>query len=222
MVSYKRFKIGFKILIIIFGLLTMLSGILYVTIEMRFSPDGPGTTYIFQTFYFNTFGYRPAFSGRIQFIVHPLYWLFVVLFFIGFLLSFGNIKKDISSSILKNIGYINGIILLIGLIGQIIIGRLSTLIYPEDLTSGPMYFEEYYFTISNGFIAGIILGIIIIMEPIIQFHSKIIKEEAEIVRGEPIRVHEREISGKVFCSLCGAEILDKKGGFCSKCGAPIK
>ena len=49
-----------------------------------------------------------------------------------------------------------------------------------------------------------------------------IRKEAGIVKEEPIRVHEREISGKIFCSSCGTELLDKTGPFCSKCGAPIK
>ncbi len=222
MVSYKRFKIGIKIIIILFGLLTISIGILNVGILMRFNETGPGVSSASFNIRFYTFGYTVGLGEGWEFIIHPLYWLFVVLFFIGFLLSFSNIKKDISNPILKNIGYISGIILLIGLIGQLIVGMGSWIHIPLSLTSGPLNYESHDFTINNGFIMGIILGITILMEHVIQFHSKIIKEVAEIVQEEPIRVHEREISGKVFCSSCGAELLDKTRPFCSKCGSPIK
>ena len=32
----------------------------------------------------------------------------------------------------------------------------------------------------------------------------------------------KESPGLVYCPSCGAELLDKSGGFCSKCGATIK
>ncbi len=35
------------------------------------------------------------------------------------------------------------------------------------------------------------------------------------------KIQEGKVSGKFYCSLCGAEILDIVFGYCSKCGAPI-
>ncbi|MFW9968767.1 MAG: zinc ribbon domain-containing protein [Candidatus Odinarchaeota archaeon] len=221
MTSYKRFKQIAKIIIIILGILTMFNEILGVSIYLEFRPDGPGITNTTRWIRFNVFGYNGSLSDGI-FRIHPAYWFFIVLFFIGFSLHFYNIKKDISHPILRNIGYISGILLIIGLIGQIASGIGTSFSLPEDLTSGPLIYESHTYTIGSGFIIGILLGIIISIEPLLQSHTKIIKEKEEIVKKETIRVYEREISGKIYCSSCGAEILDKSGGFCSKCGSPIK
>ena len=42
------------------------------------------------------------------------------------------------------------------------------------------------------------------------------------VKEEPVKSQERELPRITYCSSCGAEILDKTGDFCSKCGAPFK
>ena len=80
-----------------------------------------------------------------------------------------------------------------------------------------------YNDIGIGMIFAIIMAILIFGESIFLNRVKIM--EAEIVKEEPIEVQEREvkeISGKLYCSSCGDEILDKTGDFCSKCGAPLK
>ncbi|MFX1317293.1 MAG: hypothetical protein ACFE9T_15630 [Promethearchaeota archaeon] len=35
-------------------------------------------------------------------------------------------------------------------------------------------------------------------------------------------IQEKETEIKGYCKSCGAEILDKTGDFCSKCGSPLK
>jgi len=80
-----------------------------------------------------------------------------------------------------------------------------------------------HINIGIGMIFAIMTIFIIFAETIFLNRVKIM--EAEIVKEEPIEVQEREvkeISGKLYCSSCGAEILDKTGDFCSKCGSPLK
>ncbi|MCP6718922.1 MAG: hypothetical protein KJI71_01640 [Patescibacteria group bacterium] len=56
-----------------------------------------------------------------------------------------------------------------------------------------------------------------------QIPEEIIPITREIsVKEEPVKSQERELPKITYCSLCGTEILDKTGGFCSKCGASIK
>ncbi|GAH18257.1 unnamed protein product [marine sediment metagenome] len=147
---------------------------------------------------------------------HSLHLLLFVLFLIGFFLSFGNIKTNYKRRIInRNIGNIGGIIVLISGIGmsisiQFIFVGIGVLDGYETKDGVGMYFP-------------IIIAILIFGETYFLNRVKIM--EAEIVKEEPIEVQEREvkeISGKLYCSSCGEEILDKTGDFCSKCGAPLK
>ncbi len=143
---------------------------------------------------------------------YPLYWLFFALFLGGFFLSFGNIKTNYKNQIInRNIGNISGTIILMSGIGMsILIQFIRTDVSYEVKTGIGMYFP-------------IIIAILVFGETFFLNRVKIM--EAEIVKEEPIEVQEREvkeISGKLYCSSCGEEILDKTGDFCSKCGAPLK
>ena len=42
------------------------------------------------------------------------------------------------------------------------------------------------------------------------------------VKEEPVKAQERELPRITYCSSCGAEVLDRTGDFCSKCGTPYK
>ena len=71
-----------------------------------------------------------------------------------------------------------------------------------------------------------ILGTILILITILLMTIKkktpknsIIMQEKEVLM---TNLQLGQISGKSYCSSCGAEILDKTGAFCSKCGAPFK
>ncbi len=147
---------------------------------------------------------------------HSLHLLLFVLFLIGFFLSFGNVKTNYKNRIInRNIGNISGIIVLISGIGmsisiQFIFVGIDVLDGYETKDGVGMYFP-------------IIIAILVFGETFFLNRVKIM--EAEIVKEEPIEVQEREvkeISGKLYCSSCGAEILDKTGDFCSKCGSPLK
>ena len=43
-----------------------------------------------------------------------------------------------------------------------------------------------------------------------------------IIKKKIYDIHTHEKDKQIICSSCGAEILDKTGEFCSKCGSPIK
>lgn len=90
---------------------------------------------------------------------------------------------------------------------------------------------NYFWNILVFIVIPIVAIILVITIPIIFIRrrkKKIPKEIIPITREIPVKeepkkeVKEREISGRIFCSSCGEEILDKTGDFCSKCGAPIK
>ena len=146
----------------------------------------------------------------------------MILYFIGFFLNFGNIKRDYKNQIInRNLGHVSGILVLLEIIGisfmsiTVLIGINGRLSLPPEII--------LYNDIGIGMIFAIIMAILIFGESIFLNRVKIM--EAEIVKEEPIEVQEREvkeISGKLYCSSCGEEILDKTGDFCSKCGAPLK
>jgi len=56
-----------------------------------------------------------------------------------------------------------------------------------------------------------------------QIPKEIIPITREIpVKEELVKTQESKLPRITYCSSCGAEILDKTGDFCSKCGAPFK
>jgi len=160
--------------------------------------------------------------GGDDFAPYPLYWFFVILYFIGFFLNFGNIKGDYKKQIInKNLGYVSGLLILLGIIGISFMSITSTIGINDRLSLPPEIIVHT--NIGIGMIFAIMMISIIFAETIFLNRVKIM--EAEIVKEEPIEVQEREvkeISGKLYCSSCGAEILDKTGDFCSKCGSPLK
>ena len=142
-----------------------------------------------------------------------LHWIF---------LNFGNIKRDYKVQIInRNLGYISGLLILLGIIGlsfksiTVLIGINDRLHLPPEI--------NVHNDIGIGMIFAIIMAILIFGETIFLNRVKIMEEE--IVKEAPIEVQEREvkeISRKLFFPSCGAEILDKTAEFCSKCGAPLK
>ncbi|MFX1340632.1 MAG: zinc ribbon domain-containing protein [Promethearchaeota archaeon] len=155
-----------------------------------------------------------------SFNISPFFWFFITLFYIGFFLNFGYIKEKQDNQILKNLGFLSGILVLISIIG-ILTTSISTakITYP-GLTES-IYSRSVTATIDLGFYSGIILVLFIFLESILQNYTNILQKD-KLVKEEHIIRREREISGKVFCSSCGAEIVDATGDFCSKCGAPLK
>ena len=70
----------------------------------------------------------------------------------------------------------------------------------------------------------VFVGIIILISLIIRYYKRQIPKEVLISEKQEIQpeVHNIQISEKIFCSLCGAEILDETGDYCSKCGGSLK
>ena len=66
--------------------------------------------------------------------------------------------------------------------------------------------------------------IIILISLIIRYYKRQIPKEVLISEKQEIQpeVQNIQISEKSFCSLCGAEILDETGDYCSKCGGSLK
>ena len=145
---------------------------------------------------------------------HSLHLLLFIMFLVGFFLNFGNIKTNYKSKILnRNLGNISGIILLISGIGM----YLSI----HFITIGVSGLHDYQTDTGIGTYLPIIIAILVFSEAFFLNRVKVITEK-EPFKEEPIKAPEIEISGKVYCSSCGEEILDRTGDFCSKCGAPIK
>ena len=147
---------------------------------------------------------------------HSIHLLLFIVFLAGFFLGFGNIKTNYKNKIInKNLGNISGGILLISGIGM----YFSIHFIPIGVSG----LDNYQTNTGLGAYLPIIIAILVFGETFFLNRVKIM--EAEIVKEEPIEVQEREvkeISGKLYCSSCGDEILDKTGDFCSKCGAPLK
>ena len=66
--------------------------------------------------------------------------------------------------------------------------------------------------------------VIILIFLIIRYYKRQIPREVLISEKQEIQpeVQNIQISEKIFCSLCGAEILDETGDYCSKCGGSLK
>lgn len=104
-------------------------------------------------------------TGGNDFAPYPLYWFFVILYFIGFFLSFGNIKRDYKiKTINRNLGYISTIIVLIGIIG-IMSMSITSLIGINDRLHLPhnILINE---RLGIGFLFAVILIILIFAEAI--------------------------------------------------------
>lgn len=145
---------------------------------------------------------------------HSLHLLLFVLFLIGFFLSFGNIKTNYKNKMInRNLGNISGIILLISGIGMSISINFTTVGVVSSL--------DYETNIGLGVYLPIIIAILVFGETYFLNRVKFIPVK-ETIKEEPTKIQEIQISGKIYCSSCGAEILDKTGDFCSKCGAPLK
>jgi len=136
------------------------------------------------------------------------------MFLVGFFLNFGNIKTNYKSKILnRNLGNISGLILLISGIGMYLSIHFITVGVPE--------LDDYQTNTGIGVYLPIIIAILVFGETFFLNRIKVITEK-EPFKEELIKAPEIEISGKIYCSSCGAEILDKTGDFCSKCGTSIK
>ena len=131
-------------------------------------------------------------------------WFGLILIFIsGYFLVLLDIKKA----------------LILGFIGIILIGINFGII-----------FWSYFYRISEisgtttllfAFYIGFISWILMVILNFITVFF--VKSEKITMAQEPKR--QQPVSPgfqKVYCSSCGAEILDVAGGFCSKCGAPLK
>jgi len=145
---------------------------------------------------------------------HSLHLLLFIMFLVGFFLNFGNIKTNYKSKILnRNLGNISGLILLISGIGMYLSIHFITVGVPE--------LDDYQTNTGIGVYLPIIIAILVFGETFFLNRIKVITEK-EPFKEELIKAPEIEISGKIYCSSCGAEILDKTGDFCSKCGTSIK
>jgi hypothetical protein len=109
--------------------------------------------------------------------------------------------------------------LILGIIGIILIGINFGLIFAhnyhlinEDLGTPHLLFAFYIWLILW------ILMIILNFITVFFVKSEKITTAVEPKREQPVSLGFQ----KVYCSSCGAEILDVAGAFCSKCGTPLK
>lgn len=217
MVDYRTFKIVMKGIIFLFWILTLSLGIVDVQIEMTSTL----AEYYLNTVSYFAYGYNVSFYSGESLVLHPLYWLFVTLFFISLFLNLGYIKKNSDKYILRNLGYFSGIIMLISLLGLLIIPIGSTDINNPPFTGSISNLSRSYY-MGVGFTWGIILVIVMFAEPIIQNYTNIIKKE--VISKEVKLTKVPEMKGVIifYCSSCGADVLDYTSDFCSKCGERLK
>ena len=92
--------------------------------------------------------------------------------------------------------------------GMIKLGNNMDLTEISSISAYPLKLVKqlFYEFIGRNAIAGRFEGNVFVLEAL----NKDKKEEVN------------ESSGLVYCPSCGTELLDKSGGFCSKCGAIIK
>jgi predicted amidophosphoribosyltransferase len=66
--------------------------------------------------------------------------------------------------------------------------------------------------------------IVVLVSLIIIYKRRKTLKEVLISKNQERITEEQEdlISEKVFCQLCGEEILDEEGEYCSKCGGALK
>ena len=95
---------------------------------------------------------------------------------------------------------------------------LIFLAIPDFLIPGYSYSEyaSLYLTYTILFI--FLLALVIGMNAIVKRYIKRSMEEKQVINKENV-ANEGKLK---ICSSCGAEILDKTGDFCSKCGSPVK
>ena len=91
------------------------------------------------------------------------------------------------------------------------------LLFPSFLIPEYNYNEDaniyLTYTVLFIFFIALTIGINVIVK---RYIKRSIEENVTI---QPVSNNKRNLK---LCSSCGAEILDKTGDFCSKCGAPIK
>lgn len=118
-------------------------------------------------------------GGGDNFAPYPLYWFFVILYFIGFFLNFGNIKRDYKNRIInKNLGYISALLILLGIIGISFMSFTSLIGIGDRLGIPPE--TDIQINIGIGMIFAIMMISIIFAETIFLNRVKIM--EAEIVK----------------------------------------
>lgn len=148
-------------------------------------------------------------------IIHPIFYFALILFWIGFFLSFGNIKRDYKNQIInKNLGYISGLLILLGIIGITASAMGSSIGFTHPSISIIYMITRVEFNFE--FYSGILMLILIFGETMFLNRVRIIEEETKIVI-----IKNNEVPRVIYCSGCGIEILDKSKKFCSECGAKI-
>jgi len=112
--------------------------------------------------------------------------------------------------------------IIFGLIISIIMGGYANIYYiAGNLLSGAAYFLMF-----TSFIIIIESLALFVLYPVLYLRLRKkrltkVEKTGEKIDEIPIKQN-RDVQKGVYCQSCGAEIPDKTGGFCSKCGAPIK
>jgi len=214
-----KFNIITKILIILFGILTIFLPVVMVVISG--DATNPTQTFIFY-FRFGIVYFPQTFSEEVYGIGAsynvPLYTMFVIIFTVAYFLNFGYFKKDEISELRSKLDLVSVILMLLGLFGCTF-SAIGTTGISKPSSTNISYLSNTNTTLS-GFSFGIITILIVLVEYIVLEKSNLLTSEktTEII----IAPSERVNKTIVHCSSCGSEIVDISGGFCSKCGAPIE
>lgn len=170
----KIFTIIFKILILIFGIISIFLG--FERIEISGTTTNPVDT-INLNYYFGVTSFPTRFVGSGYGITYNnvVYLLFIITFIIGFILNFGYFKKKESSRLRINFALISIILLGIGLVGSIFSPILTMLIIefpPTEITS-----FSFKLHLLIGFYMAIIVIVLVLAEYIISEKTTLINRK---------------------------------------------
>lgn len=187
-----------------FGISSLLSSIISIIFTVE---------YLTGSLYLNaSFGVliHPTYLDSDVYYNKPLYFFFSLMFFIGYIINFGYIKKESLPQFTRYFGFGSAILMGFSLTGLIFTAN-NTIelisIPPASITSFNRRTE-----FGSGVQAAIFIIILILIESIILEKMDISDKKTNFI----------EVKKVLFiCEMCGSKIIDEKGTFCSKCGAPI-
>lgn len=229
---YQLYRKIIKGVIILLWILIVAFPIAIVTIEVICNscsiPSSGGTITSFHDhnripFYIWGFIEPYIYNNITEYFTPPnaFFYISLTLFWLGLIASFGNIKQNYKNQIInKNLGYLSALLIILAIIGIFFASTSVNSGYSHPSIN--ISYKGKSWRAGAGLTFSIILIIIISTETFILNRIKIIQEEAILTKETKREIRNSQILRKLFCSSCGAEILDNSGDFCSKCGAPLK
>lgn len=162
-----------KILILIFGIASLFLG--FESLEISGTITESQETF-YHLFYFGVISYPSRIDRSGYGIVNPVivYYLFVIIFIVGFLLNFVYFKKKKVSKLRKKLDLISVVLMGVGLFGSVSSTMLTLIIFEIPPTTITFSFD---LILLPGFYMAIIVIILVLVEFIILEKTKFFRKE---------------------------------------------